>query len=39
MVDALIVFLLVELAALLGFLVGVFYARDRTDPPPAAGQR
>lgn len=39
MVDALVVLVLVELAAALGFLLGVFYVRDRNDPPPAAGQR
>ena len=31
MVDALVVFILVELAAFLGFLVGVFYARDKPN--------
>ena len=39
MIDALIVFVLVEIAAALGFLLGVFYASDKTTPPPAAGLR
>lgn len=39
MIDAFVVFVLVEIAAALGFLLGVFYASDKTTPPPAAGLR